>query len=285
MPVASEFHAIAPRPCPGRTGQRDGDGVEERLSWNKAPPPTALRSPPPQRTAHGGVRAARGREHGGALTVDGSREIVAPGRAGAAMSAGQVRRSLLPKCAAMKPGHEDDDFRQTWAPEMFSEKAHERACAEVEGILALAQPAAGAAINVFISFGYFEDQDEDRQVARNLFASLKPGGALLMEMMGKEVLARIFQPRRWHRLDDGAIRLDETEVTRGWTWGRTRWMLIRDGECTEHVVEHRIYSAAELTALLAEAGFESSEVHAQLSGTPYDHEAPRLVVLARKPEE
>ncbi|MGD9496803.1 MAG: class I SAM-dependent methyltransferase [Armatimonadota bacterium] len=144
--------------------------------------------------------------------------------------------------------------------------------------------AFDAALNVFTSFGYFEDQDEDRQVARNLFASLKPGGALLMEMMGKEILARIFEPRRWERREDGAIRLYETEVACHWTWIRNRWMIICDGQRTEHVVEHRIYSAAELCALLAEAGFEAFEVYGHLGGTPYDHEAQRLVVVARKPE-
>lgn len=145
--------------------------------------------------------------------------------------------------------------------------------------------AFDAALNLFTSFGYFEDQDEDRQVARNLFASLRPRGALVMELMGKEVLARIFQPRRWHHLDEQTIKLEETEVLEGWTWVRSRWILLRGSERTEHVLEHRIYSAAELCALLAEAGFGDFEVYGHLSGAPYDHEAKRLVVLARKPEE
>lgn len=46
------------------------------------------------------------------------------------------------------------------------------------------------AINLFTSFGYFEDPAEDLRVAKNLHESLKPGGKLVMEMMGKEVLAR-----------------------------------------------------------------------------------------------
>jgi len=250
----------------------------------------------------------------------------------------------------MQPWYEDESFWATWAPDMFSEKAHVRALGEVEGILALLKPTEGAAVldlccgpgritlplarlgyrmtgvdrteayvatlaeaaeaehlpidavqadmreflrpqafdaalNVFTSFGYFEDQEEDRLVARNLFASLRPGGGLVMEMMGKEVLARIFDPRRWKRLDDGTIRLEETEVTRAWTWIRTRWILLREAERTEYVLEHRIYSAAELCALLADVGFADFEVYGGLDGSPYDHEAKRLVVVARKPEE
>ena len=46
------------------------------------------------------------------------------------------------------------------------------------------------ALNLFSSFGYFEDPNDDLQVLRNLQESLKPGGKLLMEMLGKEPLAR-----------------------------------------------------------------------------------------------
>jgi len=43
------------------------------------------------------------------------------------------------------------------------------------------------ALNLFTSFGYFEDMDEDRKVITNVYRSLKDNGVLLMDMMGKEV--------------------------------------------------------------------------------------------------
>ena len=67
--------------------------------------------------------------------------------------------------------------------------------------------AFDAAINLFTSFGYFEDPAEDLQVAKNLFHSLKPGGALVMDLVGKEVLSRIFLPRDWQELADGSLFL------------------------------------------------------------------------------
>ena len=42
---------------------------------------------------------------------------------------------------------------------------------------------------------------------------------------------------------------------------------------------------ASLQALLAEAGFREFEVYGDLSGIPYDHEAKRLVVVAKRPAE
>jgi len=142
--------------------------------------------------------------------------------------------------------------------------------------------AFDAAINLFTSFGYFEDQADDLKVAHNLFESLRPGAKLLMDLMGKEVLARIFRPRDWREREDGTIKLEEREVTSNWTWCRSRWILIRNGERVEHRIELRLYSAAELMALLTEAGFSESEAYGHLSGIPYDHQARRLVMLAKK---
>lgn len=44
-------------------------------------------------------------------------------------------------------------------------------------------------INLFTSFGYFEDQADDKLVMRNIFESLRPGGKLVVDVLGKEVLA------------------------------------------------------------------------------------------------
>jgi SAM-dependent methyltransferase len=142
--------------------------------------------------------------------------------------------------------------------------------------------AFDAAINLFTTFGYFEDPAEDRQVVDNLFRCLKPGGALVMEMMGKEVLARIFLPRDWRELPDGSLFLQEREMKPDWSWIENRWILIKEGQRHEYIIGHRVYDGAGLRALLLEAGFESVDLHGDLTGTPYDTEAQRLVVVARK---
>ncbi len=138
------------------------------------------------------------------------------------------------------------------------------------------------AINFFTSFGYFEDPADDRRVVDNVFRSLKPGGVFLLEMMGKEVLARIFRERDWYE-QEGMIVLEERKVTRNWGWMENRWILLKDGQRTDLTVSHRPYSAVELTSLLAGSGFEVTAVHGDVAGSPYDHQARRLVVLARRP--
>lgn len=143
--------------------------------------------------------------------------------------------------------------------------------------------AFDAAVNMFSSFGYFEDQQDDRRVARHVCRSLKPGGAFLIDTMGKEVLARKFQPRAWYELDDGAILLEDRRIEHGWGGTSATWTVIRGREQQTHAFTMRLYAGTELARLLRDAGFAAVDVFGGLDGRPYDHEAVRLVALARTP--
>jgi SAM-dependent methyltransferase len=140
------------------------------------------------------------------------------------------------------------------------------------------------AINMYTSFGYFEDPAEDRRVAENLFRSLKPGGSLMIDLMGKERLARIFNPRSWDELPDGSLFLQERKIRDDWTWIENRWILVKDGQRREFTLGHRLYDGAGLRALLLDSGFESVALYGDMDGAPYDNDARRLVAVAHKAE-
>jgi SAM-dependent methyltransferase len=139
-----------------------------------------------------------------------------------------------------------------------------------------------AVLNLATSFGYFEDQADDRLVLDNVRRSLHPGGGLLMELMGKEVVARALKPAAWSEEDD-VFLLTEQRVRESWTWVDNRLVVIAEGARQEFVLSHRLYSAAELSALLADTGFASVRTLGGLAGSPYDGDATRLVVVARVP--
>lgn len=141
-----------------------------------------------------------------------------------------------------------------------------------------------AAINVFTSFGYFEDPADDRRVLDNLHASLRPGGRLLIDTIGKEVVARIFTSSDWRRFGD-LLCLTERTIDCEWTWIRNHQILIWGDKRREFDMDHRLYSAAELKALLADCGFADITCHGSVDATPYDQNARRLVVVATKPGE
>jgi SAM-dependent methyltransferase len=138
-----------------------------------------------------------------------------------------------------------------------------------------------AVINMFTAFGYFEVEADNKRVLANIHCSLRKGGTLLIDMMGKEILARIYKEREWFELDD-RIFLRESKMQQNWSWADNRWIMLENGKIQEFRFGHRVYSAVEIGNLLKECGFSSVNIHGDLDGADYDHNAKRLVAVARK---
>jgi SAM-dependent methyltransferase len=144
------------------------------------------------------------------------------------------------------------------------------------------RPAAfDLALSLFTSFGYFEARDEDLQVLRNVRASLKTPGALVIDVMGKEWLARNFWSTRSRSLPDGTVLVDRSTVIDDWTRIENHGILIRGGRAREFRVRLSVYSGLELRDRLLQAGFATVQLHGGLDGQPYDLDAARLVAVAR----
>jgi len=138
-----------------------------------------------------------------------------------------------------------------------------------------------AVINYFTSFGYFDNSADEKQVLDNIYESLEPGGSLLLDLIGKEVITRIFQPRDWREMD-GKFLLDEREPLEDWTYMVNRRMLIDGDKKEKFEFTIRLYSAVELKTLLKSAGFTRVDIFGDINGSLYDHKAKRLVAVARK---
>jgi SAM-dependent methyltransferase len=138
------------------------------------------------------------------------------------------------------------------------------------------------ALSMFTSFGYFDDKDEDAVVLQNIVQSLKPGGVLVMEMAGKESLARIFQPTTSQALPDGSHLVERHQIFDDWTRVRNEWTLIRKGRAKSFRFHHTIYSGQELRDRLEGARFRDVKLYGDLDGGEYGIDATRLVAVARK---
>ncbi len=146
------------------------------------------------------------------------------------------------------------------------------------------RPAAfDLAINVFTSFGYFDDPAENRRVLENVFASLKPGGAFVLDHLGKEILAARFQPTRSDSLPDGTLLIHRQSIIDDWSRIDAEWILVAEGRASTFHIRHWLYSGQEIRELLASVGFADVSLYGTLEGTPYDPQAQRLIAVARKP--
>ena len=140
------------------------------------------------------------------------------------------------------------------------------------------------AVNLYTSFGFFTDVNDDQTVLAHVHESLMPGGKLVLEMIGKEIVARIYRERDWLE-EDGVLMLQERVVCDDWSWMMNRWIAIDGAERHEYRFGHRLYSAAELRDALKRAGFARVQIYGALFGVPYDHNALRLVAVATKGAE
>lgn len=135
---------------------------------------------------------------------------------------------------------------------------------------------------LFTSFGYFEDEADNLRVLKNVHANLAKGGAFVIDVMGKERLARRWQEAICTNLEDGSLLLQRPEVCADWTRIRNEWALIKDGRARSFRFEHTIYSGRELKSLLREAGFGRVELYGNLEGGTYGIDAERLIAIAHK---
>jgi SAM-dependent methyltransferase len=136
-------------------------------------------------------------------------------------------------------------------------------------------------ISYFSSFGYFESSDDDLKVAKNVAASLRDRGKFLIDVVGKEIIARNYQRKNWVEKED-FILLEERVVEKNWTGINTRWTIIKEGKRTDLNIFHRLYSAVELIDLLSRSGFSDVKVYGDIKGRPYEADASRLVAVATK---
>jgi ubiquinone/menaquinone biosynthesis C-methylase UbiE len=124
------------------------------------------------------------------------------------------------------------------------------------------------ALCLWTSFGYFDNKDDDRRALRNMFESLKPGGACIIDVFGKERIAKILQPTTSTRSPDGTLMIQLHEIFDDWTRIRNEWILIKGNRVRRFKFHHTLYSGQELRDLLRQAGFAEVKLYGDWMASP-----------------
>jgi SAM-dependent methyltransferase len=137
------------------------------------------------------------------------------------------------------------------------------------------------AFNLFTSFGYFDERDDDRAVLANVHQSLRPGGVFVVDMMGKEIVSRGWGSKV-DELPDGSVWVQRPQIVDDWTRMKHEDIFIVDGTVYRFEFTHRLYSGQELRDIMVSAGFADVSLFGDLEGHPYAPGATRLVAVGRK---
>jgi SAM-dependent methyltransferase len=138
------------------------------------------------------------------------------------------------------------------------------------------------ALSMFSSFGYFETRKEDAVVLANVFKSVRSGGAFLMEVFGKELVAKGFLASQVDELTDGSMLVEQRKVVGDWCRIENEWTIIRNGRSQRFAFHINLYSGQELRDAFEQSGFVDVKLFGNLDGAPYDIKANRLIVVGRK---
>ncbi len=138
-----------------------------------------------------------------------------------------------------------------------------------------------AAFNAFTSFGYFEDQEDDRRALRAFRRALRPGGRFFIDYINLLGLVPRFSPQNFQRGEGDALLLTEHrwELLEGAM--HDTWTL-RERDGTERSYESfiRMYAPYELKRELEGAGFKVLKGFGGWDGGELRATSIRLMLLA-----
>jgi ubiquinone/menaquinone biosynthesis C-methylase UbiE len=138
-----------------------------------------------------------------------------------------------------------------------------------------------AAMCLFSSLGYLGD-DEDTKALAEIGRVLRPGARLVIETMHRDLLVRKFRDQDWRLVGEGRLLLEQRTFDAASGIVQTTQTLIDGaGDRDSRSYSIRVYSATELLAMLARAGFADARCYGDLEGAPFTT-GTRLVVAATR---
>ena len=140
-----------------------------------------------------------------------------------------------------------------------------------------------AVINIFTTFGYLENQDEDHQVLKQVCKALKPGGFFLLEIIHREGLIRHFSPHMIEHHPEGLIVLEERDFDLLTSRSKVKiTMIYPHGERKEYGHAARVYTLTELAQMLTMAGLQVKAYFGAWDGRELTIDSFRLILLSQK---
>jgi SAM-dependent methyltransferase len=140
-----------------------------------------------------------------------------------------------------------------------------------------------AALNMFLSFGYFATDAESQAMLDGVARALRPGGCLLIDFWNREHEIRAFEPVVLDRRGDEILEIED------WTFdhlnGRLSWVntvIFPDGRRESWTQSIRAFTIVEVRKMLEGAGFALRAVYGSLDGEPYSMDSDAAIFVAER---
>lgn len=140
-----------------------------------------------------------------------------------------------------------------------------------------------AVINIFSSFGFFDDKG-NMEVLKYVYAVLKPGGKFLLDYWNPYAAAQLDGTRNWWWITDRLLALAEAQYE--FSTGRLRDLRtiidVEKSTIENATREIMFYMLPQLKEMLENAGLHIVEVYGDIDEREYNGDSRRLITLSHK---
>lgn len=142
--------------------------------------------------------------------------------------------------------------------------------------------AFDAVVNFFTSFGYFEEDEENARVPRQMALALRPGGRFFMDYLNPVHVRANLVPES--RREAGRLTvLEERWIDSARSRVNKRTRVLEDGNLRAETFESvRLYSLDEMMSVLVEAGLRVERIFGDYDASPYDASSPRMMFVGSR---
>ncbi len=139
-----------------------------------------------------------------------------------------------------------------------------------------------AVVNLFTSFGFFDDPRDDARVLRECARVLKPGGLMVWQGGDRDgVMARFLETDWWPTPSGMIVAQDrEFDPLSGFLTIHSTWQRGRRTERRTHRI--RLYTPTRLAELMNEAGLVVEQAWDSFNDAPLTRQSSEMLLVARK---
>lgn len=139
-----------------------------------------------------------------------------------------------------------------------------------------------AVVNLFTSFGFFDDPRDDAQVLRECARVLVPGGVMIWQGGSRDgVMARFLARDGWETSDGTIVVQDRSfDPLAGRLTIRSTWQTSGGTEHREHRI--RLYTATRMAELMLEAGLVVEQAWDSFADRPLSRRSSEMLLVARR---
>jgi 2-polyprenyl-3-methyl-5-hydroxy-6-metoxy-1,4-benzoquinol methylase len=136
--------------------------------------------------------------------------------------------------------------------------------------------------NLFTSFGYFEDDDDNLRVIRNMQSNLKEGGFLVMDYLNPEAVQRNLVPEETVVVGEMSCRITR-HIEDGTVVKSLSFVSSSDGKAMTFQERVKLYGREWFESAFTNLGMTMQTIRGDYSGGAFDPlTSPRMVMVVRK---